>query len=138
VTTRLKPERLAHEECLRLLGGSDIGRLAVTVNALPMIVPVNFCLDGRGAQVLFRTPQTGRLKSATDGAIVGFEVDGVENGWGWSVHVTGVARPVTDAQELARLADLPLAEWATPTADRVVAISTEIVTGTRVPAPATR
>jgi nitroimidazol reductase NimA-like FMN-containing flavoprotein (pyridoxamine 5'-phosphate oxidase superfamily) len=124
---------LDRQECLRLLAASDLGRLAVTVNALPMIVPVNFCLDAHAQHVIVRTPSRGRLKTATDGAVVGFQVDGMEDGWGWSVQVTGRARTVTDTGELAALDDLSAPGWVTPDAERVVAISTEMVVGSRVP-----
>ena len=45
---------LTRPECLRLLAARPIGRLAViTAEGLPMIVPVNYVLDGE--TVLFRT-----------------------------------------------------------------------------------
>jgi hypothetical protein len=37
-------ERLDRDECLRLLASVPVGRLIFTVNALPMVRPVNFAL----------------------------------------------------------------------------------------------
>ena len=87
---------LEREECLRLLSASSVGRLAVTMGALPVILPVNFLLDGD--RVLIRTTSGTKLDAATRNAVVAFEVDDVDPiaHSGWSVCVTGMARDVTD------------------------------------------
>jgi hypothetical protein len=65
---------------------------------------------------------------------VAFEVDDVDPHahTGWSVVVRGVARELTDPSELAVAQRLRLARWAPAEAHRVVAISTEILSGRRL------
>ncbi|MEY2468938.1 MAG: hypothetical protein QOF21_1636 [Actinomycetota bacterium] len=140
---RNEPELLARRECLRLLGHSNVGRLALSSGALPMIVAVNY----RVAHdvLLVRTPATERLKAATDGTVVAFEASGVEtdDNAAWSVSIAGVAREATadelataDEQDPVDVATLP--DWVAPHAERVIAISIEHVTGRRVALPLVR
>jgi nitroimidazol reductase NimA-like FMN-containing flavoprotein (pyridoxamine 5'-phosphate oxidase superfamily) len=125
-------EVLSHEECLRLLGSAVLGRVAVTTAALPTILPVNFRFDGR--RILIRTGRGTKLDAATRDAVVAFEVDDVEPGsrTGWSVVVTGVARELVDPYELAEARRQPLDRWAPGDHHRVVAISTDVVSGRRI------
>jgi nitroimidazol reductase NimA-like FMN-containing flavoprotein (pyridoxamine 5'-phosphate oxidase superfamily) len=128
-------EVLGRAESLRLLSGSSLGRLAVTIGALPVILPVNFLLDGD--RILIRTSPGTKLDAATQDAVVAFEVDHVDPfaHSGWSVCVTGTARELTDRDDLARVSRLPLAHWAPRGGDHVVTMSTELVTGRRIPDP---
>jgi uncharacterized protein len=125
-------EVLDREESLRLLGTAALGRIAVTSAALPLVLPVNFRYDGR--HVLIRTSAGTKLDAATDHAVVAFEVDDIDPATesGWSVMVTGIARELTDPAALAELARRPLTRWATGDADRVVAISVDLVSGRRI------
>lgn len=125
-------EVLDREECLRLLRHHRLGRLGVTFGALPTILPVNYWSDG--AFIYVRTGAGTKLDAALRDAVVAFEVDdanGMEH-TGWSVVITGVAREVTDRDELERLASAPLPRWARSVGDHIIAISTEIVTGRRL------
>lgn len=126
-------EILGREECLRLLGGQSVGRLAVTSRALPLIIPVNFLLDRE--RILIRTTAGTKLEAATAGAVVAFEVDEIEpmSHTGWSVSLTGMATVVEDPADRARVATLPLARWAPSGFDHVIAISTDIISGRRIP-----
>ena len=86
--------------CIELLRGEHIGRLGLTVDALPAILPVDYCvLDD---QIVFRTVPGTKLAAATRGAVVAFEVDheDVETAERWSVLVVGVAHPMA-RRELA-------------------------------------
>jgi nitroimidazol reductase NimA-like FMN-containing flavoprotein (pyridoxamine 5'-phosphate oxidase superfamily) len=125
-------EVLSRDECLRLLGTATLGRVAVSTAALPTILPVNFRLDGQ--QVLIRTGRGTGLDAATHNAVVAFEVDDVEPVWqtGWSVVVTGVARELTQPGELADAGPHPLVRWAPGDDHRLVAISTDVVSGRRI------
>lgn len=131
-------EVLDRAECLRLLRSATIGRLGITAGALPTVLPVNFRLVGD--RILFRTGTGSKLEAATSNAVVAFEVDDMDPVWhtGWSVVVTGVAREVTDPDDLAALVDARIPRWAPEDSDRVVEVSTEIVTGRRISGPATR
>jgi nitroimidazol reductase NimA-like FMN-containing flavoprotein (pyridoxamine 5'-phosphate oxidase superfamily) len=128
-------EVLDEHECLRLLGGARLGRIGITVGALPIVVPVNYLLDGR--RILIRTSPGTKLEAAAREAVVAFEVDDIDPAtrWGWSVSITGFASPVTDPGDLARVATLPLERWVGPADDEhVIAISTELVSGRRLSA----
>jgi hypothetical protein len=59
-------------------------------HALPAALPVNYVVSG--TSIIFRTSHTSRLAQATDGQVVGFEVDHVDPvTWsGWSVLAVGV------------------------------------------------
>jgi uncharacterized protein len=125
-------EVLGRDECLRLLGTATLGRIGVTSGALPTVLPINFRFDGR--QILFRTGVGTKLDAATQNAVVAFEVDDIDAiaHTGWSVVVRGVARELTDPDELTEAQRPPLARWAPGEDHRVVAISPEIVSGRRI------
>jgi nitroimidazol reductase NimA-like FMN-containing flavoprotein (pyridoxamine 5'-phosphate oxidase superfamily) len=126
-------EVLDRDECLRLLDSATLGRVGVNVSALPTVLPVNFRLtDGR---IIFRTGPGTKLAAATRNAVVAFEVDDIDplSHTGWSVVVTGVARPVVDHDDLARLTDLGIARWAPGHDGHVVEVSLDLVTGRRIP-----
>ncbi|MFI9152469.1 pyridoxamine 5'-phosphate oxidase family protein [Streptomyces sp. NPDC053367] len=121
---------LGREECLRLLARVPVGRVVFTRQALPAILPVNFCLDGDGA-VILRTSAASALVRAIDGAVVAFEADDVDAARhsGWSVIVTGGAAVVTDAAEQRRLRREGPQSWAASPGDVFVRIGSELVTG---------
>ena len=125
---------LSSPECLRLLGSVSVGRVGVTIDALPAVLPVNFVVsDG---SVVFRTVPGTKLDAATRGAVVAFEADAYgtsEDPGGWSVLVRGVAQEVSDPAELAAARSLPLESWAFDgTADRFIRVEPTVVTGRRV------
>jgi uncharacterized protein len=124
-------EILDRDECLRLLETATLGRLALTSGALPVILPVNFLLDGE--RILIRTSPGTKLAVAATNAVVAFEVDTIDSfaHSGWSVTVTGTSREITDAADLAYVKQLPLAHWA-PTDGHVIAVSTELISGRRL------
>lgn len=125
-------EVLSRDECLRLLGTAALGRVAVTNAALPTILPVGFHYDG--TQILIRTGRGTKLGAATRNAVVAFEVDDVSPSTltGWSVVVTGVARELTEPDERVTALLTPRSQWVRGDDHRVVAISTDIVSGRRV------
>lgn len=125
-------EILGREECLRLLATATLGRVGLSSGALPYVLPVNFRLVGD--DVVFRTAPGTKLEAATRNAVVAFEVDHVDVMCheGWSVMVTGVARAVEDPDELAALGADRIPRWAPGPDGRVVAISTDLVSGRRL------
>jgi nitroimidazol reductase NimA-like FMN-containing flavoprotein (pyridoxamine 5'-phosphate oxidase superfamily) len=126
------PQVLAPAECLRLLGGERIGRVAISVNALPAILPVRFALDRD--EIFFRAAPGGVLAEATRQSVIAFEADGSEPGVGsWSVLATGLARHLTEPDALA-LTSLP--PWSSE-ADVFVALTPQLLTGRRLTEPAT-
>jgi nitroimidazol reductase NimA-like FMN-containing flavoprotein (pyridoxamine 5'-phosphate oxidase superfamily) len=126
-------EVLARDECFRLLGSATLGRVGVTTGALPQVLPVNFQFDGE--RIVIRTGRGTKLDAATVDAVVAFEVDEIDAATesGWSVLVTGVAHEMTDPAELAAVRDDPPPRWAPAGDSRVVTISTDLVSGRRIP-----
>ena len=131
-------ERLDRAECLRLLSFRGVGRVAVTVGALPAVFPVNYALDGDG--VVFRTASGTKLAAAAGNAVVAFEVDEIDpiDHSGWSVLVVGPASEVSAPAQLERARRLPLSPWAPGDRGRFVRIAASLVSGRRISAVARR
>ena len=120
---------LSRDECLALLATAEIGRIAVSARALPLILPVRFAMDGD--HIVIATHDGTTLDAATRDTVVAFETDDAagDGHVGWSVHVNGIARHVTDEPTLDRLAALRLPSWSSALPARFVAISTDQVAG---------
>jgi uncharacterized protein len=121
---------LDRQECTRLLATVPVGRIVYTRQALPAVLPVNFCLDHDDA-VLLRTSALSSLVSAIDQAVVAFEADEVDAAAhsGWSVVVTGRATVVTDPAEHARLLLAGPRSWVPAREEVFVRIAPELITG---------
>ena len=119
-----RPHILTPAECLRLLAGERIGRVAISVNALPVILPVRFVLDQD--EIVFRAAPKGLLAEATRQAVVAFEADGSEPGVGsWSVLATGLARHLADDDARASTS---LPPWSSD-ADVFIALTPQLLSG---------
>jgi uncharacterized protein len=131
-------EVLGRQECLALLGAAPIGRIVFTDRALPAVQPVSFVLSG--GDIVIRTVPGSKLAAAARDAVVAFEVDDFDPvaGTGWSVVVTGQARVVSEAGELARLRALPLRVWASGERGHYLVITPELVSGRRIPVVSAR
>jgi len=124
---------LSRPECVALLAGSAVGRIAVTLAERTVILPINFAIvDGR---ILFRTGRGTKLAAATAGVEVAFEADGYapDGSAGWSVLVRGHCTEVTDADELSRARAVPLDRWVTDGTgdDRFVVVTLTEISGRR-------
>jgi nitroimidazol reductase NimA-like FMN-containing flavoprotein (pyridoxamine 5'-phosphate oxidase superfamily) len=89
-------ELLSEAEARRLLARGSVGRVGVTVGALPAIFPVNYrVVDG---DIVFRTAPVGQLSAAANHAVLAFEVEGcsAEDRRGWSVLAVGLCEVVHD------------------------------------------
>lgn len=105
-------DQLSPDECRTLLATAPVGRLGVSIDALPAVLPVNFAyVHGR---IIIRTGAGSKLDAAVNEAVVAFEVDSYDpwGTWGWSVLVQGRASEVTDAEQLSSLRTHPLRAWA--------------------------
>lgn len=125
-------EVMDEAECLELLASCHVGRVAVTIGAVPAVFPVNFALlDGR---VVFRTGAGTKLDAALHNSVVAFEVDDVDPLYhgGWSVLVVGLADEVRDPAAMRRAMALPLAPWAPGDRPHVVALQPEFISGRRI------
>jgi len=98
---------LTREECFRYLGTVPVGRLAVaTLENGPLVVPVNFVLDGE--VVVFRSDPGTKMRLLR-GNPVSFEVDFVDpfHRTGWSVLLRGFAYEATPWE----VEHLPVDPW---------------------------
>jgi uncharacterized protein len=122
-------EILDRSSCLELLGTADVGRIALSIGALPVVLPVNFAMLGE--DIVIRTSPGSRLETAATNAVVAFEVDCVDASHsGWSVLVQGVATEITDPLELRQARLVHLNSW--PGGDgRLLRLVTQIVSGRR-------
>lgn len=125
---------LSRAECLSLLERVPLGRVGVSIGALPVILPVNFALfEG---SILIRTVPGTKLDAATVGAVVAFEADAYdpEQTSGWSVLVVGKASEITDQSELVRARNVPLHAWGLgDRAQHFMRIATTEVSGRCIP-----
>ena len=122
-------------ECWDLLGREEIGRLAVLVDGVPEIYPVNFVLDGH--TVLFRTDPGSKLRGLVRSPTVCFEVDGVDavTELGWSVMLKGKASELSAASDAAAAHKLPLHYWAHGDKTHWIRIDPSEVSGRRIYRP---
>jgi hypothetical protein len=81
---------------MHLLSQVDVGRVGVSMDALPVILPVHFAVTDES--VVFRSTLGTRLDAATLGAVVAFQADGYDPSRtsGWSVMLQGVAAAAPD------------------------------------------
>jgi nitroimidazol reductase NimA-like FMN-containing flavoprotein (pyridoxamine 5'-phosphate oxidase superfamily) len=130
---RVGLEILDRRECLRLLATVPVGRIGVSIGALPAILPVNFALVGD--YIVIRTVPGTKLDAAVRRSVVAFEVDSyaLDGSSGWSVLIQGICSEVTDAAEREALARSGLQAWAFGggAADRFVRVEVSFVNGRR-------
>jgi nitroimidazol reductase NimA-like FMN-containing flavoprotein (pyridoxamine 5'-phosphate oxidase superfamily) len=130
---RVTLETLDRAECLRLLETVPVGRIGVSIGALPVILPVNFAVVGD--RIVIRTVAGTKLDAATTHCVVAFEVDGyaTDGSSGWSVMVQGMCTEVVARAERAALAASAPRAWAFDdgVATRFVRIDLSFVSGRR-------
>lgn len=130
-------ELLAEDECRLLLETQQVGRVAVSIGALPAIFPVNYRM--LGGDIVFRTGEGLKRRAALRNSVVGFEVDEIhpETATGWSVMVVGVAR-----EETLEVPDDPryssVVTWAGGERSHLIRIVPEVVSGRRLGPPTDR
>ena len=121
---------LSDDECVELLKRHRLGRVALSIDGWPAILPVNYLYDG--TSVVIRTAPGAKLEQASLTA-VGFEIDDADRygHWGWSVLVQGPAFDVTSSiDELSEhLRELPVRPWAPGARDHWVKITSVRLSG---------
>jgi hypothetical protein len=124
-------------ECKQLLAvaanDGRIGRLGVSTDQAPVIVPVNFTsVDG---QIVLRVGP-GFFTQSAAGHLVAFEVDDIDSeaGMAWSVLVRGLATLVEAPTDI-QLATAPHPAAPEP-GNMVLVIRPDVVTGRRFAVPA--
>ena len=124
-------EILSPEQCDDLIRRHTLGRVAVTVAALPAIFPVNYAV--RDGQIIFRTGEGTKLQAAVARAVVAFQIDHFDrsSASGWSVMALGMAEEITEPDELESLEGLELLPFAGGARSYFVKIHPEFVSGRR-------
>ena len=125
---------LTRSECLALLAGTGLGRLAVTLGDTPVIRPVNYVFDDASQSVVFRSAQGSKFHALLHSARAAFEVDSFDAATqsGWSVIIMGVTEEVTRAFDVQRLERLGLSPWAPGPKPHWISIRAWTVSGRRI------
>ena len=128
-------EVIDRDECVKLLGTQQVGRLGFVNGGTAEVLPVNYAMDGE--TVVFITAPGTKLASAERGTLT-FEVDDTNTATrsGWSVIVHGFGEeigPYTAPDVIDRLRALSLHPWA-ESADRthLVRVVPTSISGRRV------
>jgi len=126
-------EEIPEEECLALLAGQEVGRLAVVEQGAPVVLPVNYVADGRTVAV--RTDPGTKLAWGSLGPVA-LEVDHIDPATrrGWSVLVRGTGREITEGIDAwsEELRARPLVPWAAGARNHWIAVASPTVTGRRI------
>jgi len=125
VADHAKP--LTEIECHDLLAIKNVGRLSLTISALPVVVPVPYSYLG-GSVVL--AMHDGPAYRATASHVVGFEIDDTNlDHVLWAVLVVGRAAEITDDNERQQFESLGLAASTGATPVHYLKLRPEILTG---------
>lgn len=106
---------LSKEQCLDRLGETPVGRIGLSIGALPVIFPIQCTVVGNS--VLFPTDKGSSLGVAASGAVVAFQADAhipAEGLW-WSVLLQGVATPLSAGETESYAALFSPSPWTGPT-----------------------
>jgi uncharacterized protein len=122
------------EECYRLLATQEVGRLGLNAEHYPLILPVNYALDG--TTLVIRT-HAGTILRAAEHANVTFEVDDIDRRTrsGWSVLVRGQAEEVGAehrAEIVARTLRAGVEPWAPGEKGHWLRLITHQISGRRI------
>ncbi|KUL38499.1 DNA-binding protein [Streptomyces sp. NRRL F-4489] len=133
----VRPEVLAlgPGECRELLGSHGVGRVAVVLDGVPAVFPVNYTVDGE--VIAYRT-HTGSGPAAAAGRAAALEVDHLDEAFsqGWSVLATGPAEAVTAFDRIRRLEENAFsAPWVGGGHYQWIAIRPTRLTGRRIRVP---
>ncbi len=128
-------EVLDQEECRSLLGSRPVGRLGLSENALPVVLPVNFVVDED--RILFISDDGVKLRAAREGAVACLEVDSYDTmrHSGWSVLVTGRLAEIPPGPRRDRAEQMALQAWALPAARHYVELGIDLMSGRRIDVP---
>ena len=123
-------EEISRDDCLAFLARFDVGRVAVATEEGPLVVPVNYVMDGD--TVVFRSDPGTKLDVIYDGP-VSFQLDQIEprSRTGWSVLVRGMAEPLAPTGDET----LWLESWAPGDKDVWIRIVPFSITGRRITLP---
>ncbi|CAN5745536.1 pyridoxamine 5'-phosphate oxidase family protein [soil metagenome] len=125
-------ELLTEDQARTLLAGSEVGRIGISMGALPAIFPGNYRVVDDA--IVFRTAPGSKLSAAASDAVVAFEVDDYEvpDRSGWSVLAIGQAEVVEDADVIERVQATNLEPFADGARTAIVRIVPSFISGRRL------
>jgi nitroimidazol reductase NimA-like FMN-containing flavoprotein (pyridoxamine 5'-phosphate oxidase superfamily) len=124
---------LSYSECLALLRASVVGRIAVSAQDGPHVVPVNYSVSDTA--VLMRAGPDGPVARFGIGVRVAFQIDHVDytRRRGWSVLVRGTTALVDDPVEAARIrSSFEPVPWASGDRSLLLELPWTEITGRRL------
>ncbi len=123
-------ELLSQAECQALLAGASIGRVSLTVDALPVVLPVAY--QYLGGDVILSTDDGPTRRVGGRGAVIALGVDSAERAEPfWALVVIGHGTEITDPAELAEYQSLGLAAPNGNGQSHYLRIRPDILTGYR-------
>ena len=127
-------EILSRDECLELLAGEEVGRLAVVDGLHPRIFPVNYAMDGD--TIVIRTAPGTKLTFGTRSPVC-FEIDHYDRAGreGWSIVVDGMLQEVNSLSAPAVVRSTlasAVQPWAAGAKDHWLRLDTVRITGRRI------
>lgn len=131
-------QEMGEEECLRLVGQHEVGRIAYNGRFGPTVLPVNYRMyEG---SVVFRTSEHSSLDEDLRTGIenaeykVAFEVDDLDPAAheGWSVLIQGSAHHVTEEEERAEVARTGVRPWPGGRRDLFMRVLPTRITGRHI------
>lgn len=131
--THHRHEELDADECWSLLRCTETGRVAFADENRIQVLPVNYVV--RDGSIFFRTSAYGAIGAGLRDGTASFQIDQFDDFLqaGWSVLVSGNARPVEDTEMLTELWGPERPEpWADGVRSLFIQIRPDRVTGRRV------
>lgn len=124
-------EKLTRAQCLELMATVPVGRIGVSVKALPVILPVNFVLLGEN--IVFQNHprhEAGRGRGQYRRGLPGRQL---RPRWHLRLERPRPGSQLRDHRPLLALADIPPRAWAfdISVATRLVRIESSFVSGRR-------
>jgi nitroimidazol reductase NimA-like FMN-containing flavoprotein (pyridoxamine 5'-phosphate oxidase superfamily) len=130
----LPTHEISPQECLELISGGGVGRLAFCSPSGPQIFPLNYAVADQ--MIVVRTsPYTGLGTALTRKPQCAFEVDSLdmELQRGWSVVAHGMIEPLEDPEEILAMARTSApTPWAGGSRGLFAGLRWQILSGRRV------
>jgi nitroimidazol reductase NimA-like FMN-containing flavoprotein (pyridoxamine 5'-phosphate oxidase superfamily) len=125
-------EVLDERQALGLLALGEVGRVGLTMGALPAIFPVNYRLIA--GDIVFRSSPGSKLSAAASHTVVAFEVDDyhVADRSGWSVLVVGRSEVVDEGDARFAVYEAGLDPYVEGPRGSIVRIEPTIISGRRI------
>jgi hypothetical protein len=130
-------ERIPANVVRALLTRGGPGRIGMSANALPAVLPTNFVY--LGGSIVCATEDDSVARAGERAAVLAFSADEIdpEGRWQWHAHAVGKTETVTDDNERADLAMLGLFPPGAHHPAHYIRLQPEILTGsqfaTRIP-----